>query len=425
MFSNWRSTTKYSNLRTIMRTLAGCCVATLIIGHCVAEENQLTRSESLSGWQLLFDGKSTENFRNYKKEDVSSGWKVKDGALVRESNGAGDIVSKKKYKFFELSLEYNISEGGNSGLMFHVTEDNPQPWNSGPEIQIQDNVKGHDPQKAGWLYQLYQPSMPADLDATRPVGQWNQIFLRISPSQCEVSMNGALYYRFKLGDAKWKELVAKSKFANFAGFGAAGEGHICLQDHGNLVSFRNIKIRELAEDGSVQQPIDGKLNLRSTLAFPNLKWQGWEAIDEDGRINKPLRILELTYAKGDNQRLFAMDQRGQIFSFENRPDVDKSVLFLDIQDKVSRWFDPGANEQGLLGLALHPDFKNNGQFFVCYTKRGLAQFDRRALPRFEKRSHESGSKLRRNSARHSSAVPKSQRRTDRVRSRWFPLYRLR
>jgi glucose/arabinose dehydrogenase len=337
--------------------------------RCSADENQLTRSESLSGWQLLFDGKSLDNFRNYKKEGVSSGWKVVDGAVVRTASDAGDVITKKKYKYFELSLEYNISEGGNSGLMFHVTEENPQPWQSGPEIQIQDNVKGRDPQKAGWLYQMYKPKTPPDLDATRPAGQWNQLFVRISPTQSEVSMNGTLYYKFKLGDEEWKKAVAQSKFASFPGFGAAGEGHICLQDHGNLVSFRNIKIRDIADDGSVQQPIDGKLNLRGMLAFPKLKWQGWEPIDEDGNLNKPLRILELTYAKGDGNRLFALDQRGMIFSFENRPDVEQSTLFLDFQEKVTRWFDQGANEQGMLGLAMHPKFKENGQFFVCYTQR--------------------------------------------------------
>ncbi len=219
------------------------------------EVNQLTRSETLSGWKLLFDGKSTEGWRNYKKEGISDGWKVVDGTLVREGKGAGDIVTKKKYKYFELSLDYKISEGGNSGLMFHVNEDNPAPWHSGPEVQIQDNVAGKDPQKAGWLYQLYQPVPPnwvketGTLDSTRPAGEWNQIFLRIAANQCEVSMNGALYYRFKLGDKKWNELVAKSKFAKFPGFGAAGEGFICLQDHNDVVSFRNIKIRELAEDG--------------------------------------------------------------------------------------------------------------------------------------------------------------------------------
>lgn len=370
------------HVRRFRRLLAVLPWAALI-GVCLsssrasaeAAPNTLTRPESLSGWKLLFDGKSSDGWRNYKKEDISDGWKVVDGALVREGKNAGDIVTKKKYKYFELSLNYKISEGGNSGLMFHVTEDNPVPWHSGPEVQIQDNVAGHDPQKSGWLYQLYKPVPPnwvkesGTLDATRPAGQWNQLFLRIAPNQCEVSMNGQLYYRFKIGDKSWNEAVAKSKFAKFPGFGKAGEGFICLQDHGNLVSFRDIKIRELGDDGSVPQPIDGKLNVKSSPAFPKLKWEGWEPIDENGKANKPLRILELTYAKGDGNRLFAIDQRGLIFAFENRPDVESASLVLDLQDKVSRWFDPGANEQGLLGLALHPRFKENGELFVNYTQR--------------------------------------------------------
>jgi len=337
--------------------------------------NSLTRPETLSGWQLLFDGKSTEGWRNYKKETVSDGWKVSDGVLTRDGKSAGDIITKNKFKYFELMLDYKISEGGNSGLMFHVTEANPNPWQSGPEIQIQDNVAGHDPQKSGWLYQMVKPEAPSwvketgTLDATRPAGEWNQLFLRIAPNQCEVSMNGALYYRFKLGDKQWKDLVAKSKFAAFPGFGAAGEGHICLQDHGNMVSFRNIKIRELPTDRPVAQPIDGVLGIKSTPAFPKLKWAGWEPVDEDGNANKPLRILELTYAKGDAKRLFAIDQRGWIFSFENSPSVEQSNLVLDIQSKVNRWYDAGANEQGLLGLALHPKFMENGELYVYYTKR--------------------------------------------------------
>jgi glucose/arabinose dehydrogenase len=382
---------KFSSLCALGVFLGGLLCTNLPV-HADAGANELTRPESLSGWQLLFDGKSTDGWRNYKKDSISEGWKVIDGALVREGKNAGDIVSKKKYKYFELSLEYNISEGGNSGLMFHVNENNPNPWQSGPEVQIQDNVAGHDPQKSGWLYQLYQPVAPSwvkesgVLDATRPVGQWNQLFLRIAPNQCEVSMNGELYYRFKLGDAKWKELVAKSKFAEYKDFGAAGEGYICLQDHGNLVSFRNIKIRELSEDGSAPQPIDGKLNLKGVLAFPNLKWEGFAGIDEDGNVGKPLRILELTYAKGDDKRLFAAAQRGLIYTFENRPDVQQADLVLDLQNKVTRWSDPGANEQGLLGLAMHPNFLKNGQFFVCYTNK---ETDATVVSRFRMPSGES------------------------------------
>jgi glucose/arabinose dehydrogenase len=181
-------------------------------------------------------------------------------------------------------------------------------------------------------------------------------------------MNGLQYYTFKLGDKKWDELVAKSKFAAFPGFGKAGEGHICLQDHNNLVSFRNIKVRELSEEGESEQPIDGKLKMKGTLAFPKLKWQGWQSHDEDGNINKPMRILELTFAPGD-KRLFAIDQQGWVFVFENRADVENASMFLDIQSKVHPWHDKGANEEGLLGFALHPKFLSNGEFFVSYNQR--------------------------------------------------------
>jgi len=359
----------------IVAPLLSSCIGLGVNANAEAPLNKLTRTEQLSGWKLLFDGKSTDGWRNYKKEKVSDGWKIEDNSLIRESKGAGDIITKDKYKYFELMLEYKISEGGNSGLMFHVTEDNPNPWQSGPEIQIQDNVAGHDPQKAGWLYQLYKPTAPkwakeaGELDMTRPAGEWNQLFVRIAPNQCEVSMNGGVYYQFKIDSKDWNDKVAASKFAKFEGFGKAGTGHICLQDHGNLVSFRNVKIRELPETGAPPQPIDGKIAMKGTPAFPKMKWQGWEPVDEDGTVNKPLRILELTYAKGVPNRLFALDQRGWIFTFENNPNVENATRFLDIESKVNLWYGPGANEQGLLGLAFHPNYKSNGEFFVCYTKK--------------------------------------------------------
>ncbi|MFN7629086.1 MAG: DUF1080 domain-containing protein, partial [Pirellula sp.] len=181
--------------------------AAMSVTTATAEDraNQLTRAETISGWKLLFDGTTTTGWRNYKKDKISDGWKVVDGALVREGKSAGDIITDRKYKYFELSLDYNISKEGNSGLMFHVTEDNPAPWQSGPEVQIQDNIDGHDPQKSGWLYQMFQPypmrwaGETETPDATRPPGQWNQLFLRISPKGCEVSMNGVMYYQFRLG----------------------------------------------------------------------------------------------------------------------------------------------------------------------------------------------------------------------------------
>jgi hypothetical protein len=204
--------------------------------------NTLSAEEKAAGWKLLFDGQSSAGWRNYKKTDIGPGWKVASGSLTRADKGAGDIITEGKFGAFELSLEYNISKEGNSGLMFHVTEEGGAPWHSGPEIQIQDNKDGHDPQLSGWLYQLYKP----EIDATKPAGEWNQLRILITPEKCATWMNGKLYYEFVKGSKDWDERVAKSKFASMAGFGKATSGHICLQDHGNLVSFRNIKIREIA-----------------------------------------------------------------------------------------------------------------------------------------------------------------------------------
>lgn len=228
------------------RTFAASLAALLFVStvHGLAAEpapNTLTDEEKAAGWKLLFDGKSTAGWKNYKKSDVGPGWQIVDGALTRADKGAGDIVTADSYGAFELSLEYNISKGGNSGIMYHVTEEGATPWQTGPEVQVQDNKEGHDPQLAGWLYQLYKP----EVDATKPAGEWNQIRLLITPEKCVHYMNGVKYVEYVKGSKDWDERVAKSKFGKFPFFGKPTRGAICLQDHGNLVSYRNIKIRVL------------------------------------------------------------------------------------------------------------------------------------------------------------------------------------
>lgn len=222
-------------------------VAALCDDKPSAAPNTLSDAEKAGGWKLLFDGKTTSGWRNYKKDTVNDGWKVIDGALVRADKGAGDIITKNQYGAFELSLEYNISPGGNSGIMYHVTEAGATPWQTGPEIQVQDNTGGHDPQKAGWLYQLYK----SETDATRPAGQWNTIRILITPQKCEQCMNGVKYCEYVKGSKDWNDKVAQSKFGKFPAFGKASTGYICLQDHGNLVSYRNIKLRPIKDqDGN-------------------------------------------------------------------------------------------------------------------------------------------------------------------------------
>lgn len=341
--------------------------------------NGLTEAEQRGGWKLLFDGKTTSGWRNYRSDKISDGWAVHDGVLERIAKGAGDIITTDEFENFELSVEYRISKGGNSGIMFHVTEEGARPWHTGPEVQVQDNIDGHDPQKAGWLYQLYQPVKPAWAtkfeqqvgfegiqmdDATRPAGEWNQIYLRISPRQCEVAVNGVSYYYFRKGDAEWDNRVAASKFSKFPLFGKATKGHICLQDHGNLVAFRNIKIRVLADDGSVPDPVDGQLPFKGVVAFPQLKWEGFEGVDANGRIRN-LRPMALTHAGDGSNRMFVGTQRGAIYVFPSDPQAKLAKLFLDIREQVQDW--KKDNEEGLLGLAFHPDYKNNGYFYAYYS----------------------------------------------------------
>jgi hypothetical protein len=208
-----------------------------------AAPNTLTDAEKSAGWTLLFDGHSTDGWRQFGKAEMSTGWMVVDGALTRVAKGAGDIITIGEYDNFELLIDYKISKEGNSGLMFHVTEEGKTPWMTGPEIQVQDNVNGHDPQLAGWLYQLYKP----DTDATRPFGEWNTLRFVCSTAGSTVWMNGVKYYEFTLGSDDWNERVAKSKFASMPGFGKAAKGRIALQDHGNWVAYRNIKLRPITQ----------------------------------------------------------------------------------------------------------------------------------------------------------------------------------
>ena len=229
------------------RLLLPVLLALSLVAPVHAADNELTEAEKTAGWKLLYDGKdASQSWRNFKKETLSDKWAVQDGAITLTGKGGGDIITKEQFESFEFSIDWKFSEGGNSGIMFKVQEKGGAPYFTGPEAQIQDNVKGRDPQKAGWMYGLYA----AAEDKTKPVGEWNTFVLKCQKTptgtfKCEHTMNGAKYVEYEIGSADWAEKVAKSKFAKWADFGKADKGHLCLQDHGNVVSFRNIKIREL------------------------------------------------------------------------------------------------------------------------------------------------------------------------------------
>ncbi|MEL7335591.1 MAG: family 16 glycoside hydrolase, partial [Planctomycetota bacterium] len=209
------------------------------------------KSEDEGPWRVLFDGTDLSQWREYRKSAVTTGWEIVGDALrcvPREEQrskglrGRGeDIITKEKYSSFELELEFKVTPEANSGIMYHVIESGDRAPYTGPEIQIQDNVAGHDKQKCGWLYQMYD----CDIDATKPAGQWNTLSIKITPQECVHVLNGVEYVRYVKGSEDWKQRVAKSKFSRFPAFGLASSGHIVLQDHTDEVFYRNIRVRRL------------------------------------------------------------------------------------------------------------------------------------------------------------------------------------
>jgi len=219
-------------------------------GSTESKPNTLSDAEKKAGWKLLFNGTSLDGWHNFKTNTIRPGWMVKDGALVCvDPHNAGDLCTEDQFGAFDLRLEYNISPGGNSGIMYHVSDEGRAAWASGPEFQLEDNAKAADPQRCGWLYALYQP--PDDpktgkpLDTTKPAGEWNQVRLVVAPEKCEHYINGVKYFEYVLGSDDFKQRVAKSKFNRMPLFAKPSTGRIALQgDHGQI-SFRNIKVRPL------------------------------------------------------------------------------------------------------------------------------------------------------------------------------------
>ena len=207
-------------------------------------ENTLTSQEKAAGWKLLFDGQTTEGWRGYQRQTVPDGWKAVDGALTRVGRG-GDLITVDQYDNFELQLDWKISEGGNSGIMFRVSENEEASYYTGPEVQILDNARhrdGKDPlTSAGSCFGLYAPTE----DVTYPPGRWNSVRLVVNRNHVEHWLNGTKVVQYELLSPDWEKRVQASKFKQWPNYGRVPRGHIVLQEHGNQVAFRNIRIRAL------------------------------------------------------------------------------------------------------------------------------------------------------------------------------------
>ena len=210
-------------------------------------------SDSSSDWTILFDGTSLDNWRGYLSEDIYPEWTIQDEVMVFNPSNVGgkNIITKEKYTNFILSLEWKISEVGNSGIFWGVHEDKrfSEAYMTGPEIQVLDNERhpdsfvGNGIHKAGSLYDMI--GYPDE--HINPAGKWNKCVLEIDHKKNigTVTMNDKVSISFPLSGEKWDTMVANSKFKDWEGFGIYSTGHIGLQDHSDQVSYRNIKIKEL------------------------------------------------------------------------------------------------------------------------------------------------------------------------------------
>lgn len=216
-----------------------------------AAPNTLTDDEQAEGWQLLFDGESLAHWRGFKQGEMpETGWEAVGGCLVRlsgEGSGeGGDIITREQYDDFELTLEWRVPSGepGNSGIFFNVTEEADYVYETGPEMQILNDVVHPDGQNpltsAGSNYALHAPAEGALL----PPGMFNSVRIRVVGDRVEQWLNGVKMVDYELGSAEWRERVAASKFAEWP-YAEAERGHLALQDHGDMVWFRNIKVRPL------------------------------------------------------------------------------------------------------------------------------------------------------------------------------------
>jgi hypothetical protein len=207
--------------------------------------NTLTDAERAQGWRLLFDGKTTAGWRGYGRPAMpEGGWSVVDGALTRTGRG-GDIVAVDRYRDFELALEWQVPPGGNSGIFYRAIEDSNAIYMSAPEYQVLDDAAhadGRNPlTSSGSAFGLYAPPR----GVVRPAGEWNQSRIVVKGSRVEHWLNGQKVVEYELQGGDWKAKVAASKFKDWPTYGTAAEGYLGLQDHGDRVRFRSIKVRSL------------------------------------------------------------------------------------------------------------------------------------------------------------------------------------
>ncbi len=239
---------KTKSMKKIILTTAIFAMAFTSFSQAI---NSLTKQEKKDGYQLLFDGKTFSGWHAYGKPGkVGASWSVENGAFAFDvlKKDGGDLVTDETFENYDFSVDWKISPNGNSGIIFNVTEDPVKyhsTYNTGPEMQVLDDA-GHPDGKinkhnSGDLYDLIKSSQRT----VKPVGEWNTARIVNNRGLLQLYLNGVKVVETRYDDQNWKDMIANSKFKTMPGFGVNMKGHIALQDHGNPVWYRNIKIRKL------------------------------------------------------------------------------------------------------------------------------------------------------------------------------------
>ncbi|MFC2113287.1 DUF1080 domain-containing protein [Bacteroidota bacterium] len=226
-------------------------VLIILLSTCIqapVEHNTLSKQEKSEGWSLLFDGKSMDQWRVYHRDSIS-GWVVEDGTLKAQGLGdefSGDIITRDQFENFELSLEWKLSPGGNSGILYLVHEDPAYAGiaETGPEYQIIDDLGWFEPLEDWQLTAANYAMHIAKNKVLNPIGEWNTARIIKDGTKVEHWLNGIMVVDYELWTEDWKSRVASGKWKDYPGYGQFKKGHIALQDHGAAIWFRNIKIRQ-------------------------------------------------------------------------------------------------------------------------------------------------------------------------------------
>jgi hypothetical protein len=231
-------------VRHAVGLVAAC--APFVLAACAASSQASSAGRAATGpaWETIFDGRSLAGWRGWKQPSGAKGWSVEEGAIARTGPG-GDLLFDRELTDFELELEWKVSPGGNSGIMFHASETTQYPWEGAPEMQVLDDALHPDGKaretSAGANYALY--AAPAGV--VKPAGEWNRVRLVVRGPRVEQWMNGVNVVTYEVGSADWKARVAASKFNAMPKYGTFPRGYLVLQDHGDRVWFRGIRLRDL------------------------------------------------------------------------------------------------------------------------------------------------------------------------------------